>query len=70
MKIKRFRAYLVKLSRIHNLTNFRIFLDLWKFYKKICGTLIFCPIFKILGLICWGEHKEVEKVKTIGIGGG
>ena len=63
MKIKRFRAYLVKLSRIHKFTNFRIFLEFRKFYKNICGTLIFCPILKILEPICRGEHQEGKKVK-------
>ena len=70
MKIKRFRAYLVKLSRIHKFTNFRIFLEFRKFYKNICGTLIFCPILKILEPICRGEHQEGKKVKKKELGEG
>ena len=30
-----------------------------------CEMLIFYPIFKKLGSICWGEHYLVEKAKKL-----
>ncbi|CAL4085640.1 unnamed protein product, partial [Meganyctiphanes norvegica] len=43
--------------------NLCILLEFWKFYKKICGTLIFYPIFKksILERICRKAKRDCLK---------